>query len=71
MFSAKVAGTILTRYRVSRKGELKNQDGLLVSKSLTLPFAPPWVRWISQISQKNMLFKTIGGPVVMAPTYES
>ena len=33
--------TVQTRYRVSGKGQLKEQGGSLVSKGLKLPSAPP------------------------------
>ena len=35
-----VAGTVQTRYRVARLGQLKEQGGFSVSKSVTLPSAP-------------------------------
>ena len=38
--SAMVAGTVQTRYQVLGKGQMKEQGGFLVSKSLTLPFSP-------------------------------
>ena len=34
--SVRVAETVQTRYRVSGKGQLKEQDGYLVCKTLTL-----------------------------------
>ena len=40
--TARAAGTVQRRPRIPGKSQLKEQAGFLVSRSLTLPSAPPW-----------------------------
>ena len=58
------AGTVQTWYHLPGKGQLKEQARLFVSRSLTLPFTPPWaggvIRWFS-LSTK----------IKIVPTYET
>ena len=51
------AGIVQTRSRGRHQGQLKERTMFLVSKSLTLSFAPPWaggiIWWLSSISKKR------------------
>ena len=48
--SARAVGTVQTRYRVPDKGQMKEQDGFLVSKSLspTYPLHPEWEEFFDE-----------------------